>query len=65
MADITAGDQAQILRILRDLTDEDPVGSLDEVRPRLDCAQAWVAGYVEPADRTQVRPEPDPARLPT
>src|SRR2546426_9091552 len=33
VADITAGDQAQILRLLRDLTDQDPVVSLDEVRP--------------------------------
>ena len=63
VADITAGDEAQILRILRDLTDQDPVVSLDEVRPRLDCAQAWVAGYVDPAERTQVRREPDTARL--
>ena len=63
VADITAGDEAQILRILRDLTAEDPVASLDEVRPRLDCAQAWVAGYVDPADRTQVRDRPDTARL--
>ena len=38
-------------------------GSLDEVRPRLDCAQAWVAEYVAPADRTQVRDEPDADRL--
>ncbi len=63
VADITAGDQTQLLRILRDLTAEDPVGSLDETRPRLDCAQAWVARYVEPADRTQVRHEPDQERL--
>ena len=63
VADITAGDQAQILRILRDLTAEDPVVSLDEVRPRLDCAQAWVTEYAAPADRTQVRDEPDLARL--
>jgi len=63
VADITAGDEAQILRILRDLTAADPIGSLDEVRPRLDCAQAWVAGYVDPADRTQVRTEPDTERL--
>jgi lysyl-tRNA synthetase, class I len=59
VADITAGHQEQLLRILRDLTDQDPIGSLDEVRPRLDCAQAWVAGYMDPADRTQVRHEPD------
>ena len=63
VADITAGDQAQILRILRDLTAGAPVAALDEVRPRLDCAQNWVAGYVAPADRTQVREEPDTARL--
>jgi lysyl-tRNA synthetase class 1 len=63
VADITAGDETQLLRILRDLTAEDPVGTLDETRPRLDCAQAWVARYVEPADRTQVRHEPDQERL--
>jgi lysyl-tRNA synthetase class 1 len=63
VADITAGDQAQILRILRDLTAPDPVAMLAEVEPRLDCAQAWVAGYVAPADRTQIRAEPDLARL--
>ena len=59
VVDITAGDEGQILRILRDLTADDPVTSLDEVRPRLDCAQAWVAGYLAPADRTQVRDTPD------
>ena len=63
VADITAGDQAQILRILRYLTADNPVGTLDEVRPRLDCAQAWVAGYVPPADRTQIRDEADLERL--
>jgi lysyl-tRNA synthetase class 1 len=59
VADITTGHPEQLLRILRDLTDQDPIRSLDEVRPRLDCAQAWVAGYMDPADRTQVRLEPD------
>jgi lysyl-tRNA synthetase, class I len=63
VADITAGHQEQMLRIVRDLTADDPVRTLDEVRPRLDCAQAWVTGYVAPADRTQVRHEPDHARL--
>ena len=63
VADITAGDEVQLVRILRDLTVEDPVATLDEVRPRLDCAQAWVTEYVPPADRTQVRTEPDTARL--
>ncbi len=63
VADITVGDEAQMLRVLRDLTADDPVATLDEVRPRLDCAQAWVTGYAPPADRTQVREEPDRARL--
>jgi lysyl-tRNA synthetase, class I len=63
VADITAGDQAQMLRILRDMTAADPIATLDEVRPRLDCAQAWVTGYVPSGDRTQVRDEPDTARL--
>ena len=65
VADITAGDQAQMLRILRDMTAHDRIATLDEVRPRLDCAQAWVTGYVPPGDRTQVRDEPDTARLAT
>ncbi len=63
VADITAGDQAQILRILRDLTAEDPVRILGEVRPRLDCAERWVAVYAAPEDRTRVRDEPDVPRL--
>jgi lysyl-tRNA synthetase class 1 len=63
VADITAGEATQILRILRDLTPEDPIATLAEVRPRLDCAQAWVTEYVPPEDRTQVRDEPDYARL--
>jgi lysyl-tRNA synthetase class 1 len=63
VADITAGDEAQMLRIVRDLTADDPVDSLDEVRPRLDCAQAWVTEYVPLKDRTEVRREPDHVRL--
>jgi lysyl-tRNA synthetase, class I len=57
--DVTAGDEEQELRILRDLTPDTPVTALAEVRPRLDCAQAWVTGYVPEAERTQVRTEPD------
>ena len=63
VVDITAGDEAQMLRIVRDLTAENPVLTLDEVRPRLDCAQGWVTEYVPPQDRTQVREEPDHAML--
>jgi len=65
VVDITAGDQAQILRILRDMTVPDPIATQDEVRPRLDCAQAWVNGYVPPEDRTRIREERDVARLAT
>ncbi len=63
VADITAGDEAQMLRIIKDLTADDPVATLDEVRPRLDCAQAWVTGYVPVKDRTQIRDQPDTDRL--
>ena len=63
LADVTAGDETQMLRAVRDLTADDPVDTLDEVRPRLDCAQAWITEYVAPTDRTQVRTEPDHGRL--
>jgi lysyl-tRNA synthetase, class I len=63
VADITAGDEAQMLRIIKDLTTDDPVDTLDEVRPRLDCAQAWVTEYVPVKDRTQIRDRPDTDRL--
>ena len=63
VADITAGDEAQMLRIVQDLTAEHPVTALDEVRPRLDCAQSWVNDYALPEDRTHIRAEPDYGRL--
>jgi lysyl-tRNA synthetase class 1 len=59
IVDITAGDQKQELRILRDLTPEAPIKSLSEVRPRLDCAGAWVLGYAPDEARTTVCDEPD------
>jgi len=57
--DITAGDEEQELRILRELTPEAPVRTLDEVRPRLDRARAWALGYAPDEARTTVRDEPD------
>ena len=63
VADITTGDEEQTLRILRDLTVEDPLQHLDQARPRLDRAQTWIANYVPTEDRTQVRSEPDLERL--
>ncbi|MFN8077956.1 MAG: lysine--tRNA ligase [Kineosporiaceae bacterium] len=62
IVDVTTGDDAQTLRILADLDPANPVASLDDVRPRLDCVERWVATL--PADqRTQVRTTPDAARL--
>ncbi|MFI6321481.1 lysine--tRNA ligase [Nonomuraea sp. NPDC050556] len=55
-ADITTGDEEQMLRILHDI---DGVTSLDETRPRLDRAQRWVETQVPADQRTQVRAEPD------
>jgi lysyl-tRNA synthetase class 1 len=63
IVDVTTGDDAQTLRILDDLDPADPVESLDDVRPRLDCAEAWVRKYVPAEQRTVVRPEPDGALL--
>lgn len=59
IADVTAGDAEQTLRIVRELGEGEPVTSLDELRPRLDCAQRWMTTYVAAQDRTQVRTEPD------
>ena len=59
VADITAGDEAQTLRILSDLDPSRPVTSLDEVRPRLDRAETWITTQVPADQRTVVRAEPD------
>ena len=63
IVDVTTGDEAQMLRILRDLDPAEPVDSLDEVRPRLDRAAAWVTTQVPAEQRTQVRAEPDAEAL--
>jgi lysyl-tRNA synthetase, class I len=64
IVDITTGDPAQVLRILRDLDPENhPIDRLDEVRPRLDCAQAWVLTQMAADQRTVVRGEPDEGLL--
>jgi lysyl-tRNA synthetase class 1 len=59
VADITVGDPAQMLRILTDVDPDDPIVSLDDARPRLDCAVRWVTTYVPDEQRTHVRAEPD------
>ncbi|MFG2607221.1 lysine--tRNA ligase [Streptomyces sp. NPDC048514] len=59
VADITAGHTDQALRILSELDPEQPLGSLDEVRPRFDRAEAWINTQVPADQRTIVRDEPD------
>ncbi|MFE7530340.1 lysine--tRNA ligase [Kitasatospora sp. NPDC057542] len=59
VADITAGDPAQTLRILGEADPECPVASLDELRPRLDRAQYWIEHHVPEEQRTRLRTEPD------
>jgi lysyl-tRNA synthetase class 1 len=63
VADITAGAEAQTLRILSELDPARPLGSLDEVRPRLDRAENWISTQLPAEQRTVVRAEPDTARL--
>ncbi|MFJ9035205.1 lysine--tRNA ligase [Streptomyces sp. NPDC102406] len=59
VADVTAGDERQTLRILAELDPENPVTDLSVVRPRLDKAEAWATTYVPAESRTIVRAEPD------
>jgi lysyl-tRNA synthetase, class I len=63
VADVTAGNDEQTLRILSELDPERPVRSLEEVRPRLDRAQRWITTQVPAEQRTRVRDEPDTALL--
>src|SRR6478735_5360647 len=57
--DVTQGDEEQAVRILSELEPDNPVGSTDDLRPRLDCAERWMLGYVPAEDRTIVRETPD------
>ncbi|MEU9338999.1 lysine--tRNA ligase [Streptomyces sp. NPDC048290] len=59
VADITAGHADQALRILSELDPEQPLDSLDAVRPRFDKAEAWINTQVPADQRTIVRAEPD------
>jgi len=59
IVDITTGHDEQTLRILRDLDPANPLASLDEARPRLDCADRWITTQVPASERTQVLPAPD------
>jgi lysyl-tRNA synthetase class 1 len=59
IVDITTGHDEQTLRILRDLDPSDPIASLDEARPRLDCAEHWITTQVPAEQRTRVLSAPD------
>jgi lysyl-tRNA synthetase, class I len=59
VADITTGDQEQMLRILSELDPAHRLASLYEVRPRLDRAQCWVSTQLPADERTRVLEVPD------
>nr|WP_202488569.1 lysine--tRNA ligase [Streptomyces sp. SID5473] len=59
VVDITGGHDEQTIRILSELDPANPVGSLDEVRPRLDRAENWITTQVPADARTVVRDTPD------
>ena len=59
VVDITFGDEAQILRILAGLDADSPITDLDEMRPRLDRVEAWVATHMPVDEHTAVRESPD------
>lgn len=59
VADITAGEQEQALRILSELDPGNPIATLDDARPRYDKAEAWINSHVPADQRTVVRQEPD------
>lgn len=59
IVDLTGGHPEQTLRILEGFDVNGPVTSLDDVRPRLDCASTWVLTMLPPEERTRVRTEPD------
>jgi lysyl-tRNA synthetase class 1 len=63
--DITTADEAQMLRIFRGFDPTDLVPDLDVLRPRLDCAQRWVARFMPADQHTRVRTEPDEDLLAT
>jgi lysyl-tRNA synthetase class 1 len=65
VVDVTTGDPQQLGRILAGLVasgPEDPV-TLDDLRPRLDCAEHWVEHYMPEESHTRLRAAPDTERL--
>ncbi len=61
VVDVTTGDPEQLGRILSGLVasgPEDPV-TLDDLRPRLDCAEHWVEHYMPEDAHTRLLAAPD------
>jgi lysyl-tRNA synthetase class 1 len=61
LVDLSTGDPDQLLRLVRAV---DPtVGSLDELQPRLNRVETWVATQMPAEERTSVRATPDTEAL--
>lgn len=63
IVDITTGDADQTLRIVSALDADDPVTSLEVLRPRLTCVERWVETQMSDEERTVVRASADAERL--
>ncbi|HWC24400.1 MAG TPA: lysine--tRNA ligase [Flexivirga sp.] len=63
IVDITTGDADQTLRIVSALDSDEPVESLDVLRPRLSCVEQWVKTQMTDEERTVVRASADTKRL--
>ncbi|GLZ53682.1 lysine--tRNA ligase [Actinomycetospora sp. NBRC 106378] len=65
VVDVTTGDPEQLGRILTGLVSSDPEEpvTLDDLRPRLDRAEAWVEHYMPEESHTRLLAAPDTALL--
>lgn len=65
VVDVTTGNPEQLGRILAGLVAGDPEEpvTLDDLQPRLSCAEHWVEHYMPEESHTRLLPEPDTALL--
>ncbi|HEY2195081.1 MAG TPA: lysine--tRNA ligase [Actinomycetospora sp.] len=65
VVDVTTGDPEQLGRILAGLVAGDPEEpvTLDDLQPRLGCAEHWVEHYMPEESHTRLLPAPDTALL--
>ncbi|OAA23369.1 lysyl-tRNA synthetase, class I [Frankia sp. EI5c] len=59
ICDITADDESQMLRIVRQVRGGQDEITLDDLQPRADCARGWTREHVPAEQRTIVRDTPD------